>query len=247
MTPTATEVHVNTTATHATAQHIGDRSHQCDAAATSSQQGVRAYALLDGIGSTATIREWTRRTARSLARTAAATGDAHTALTRVYDRVAAEPGRDNPFQEPPAACAVVAVPRPDGVLSVAWCGDVRAYLLTGGQLEQLTVDHNRRQVLIDHGRAPGPYDRNLVTSYLGSTETTPGEGERDLIGVALRPLGGRLLLASDGAYEPLEDSARDLSQYLAGAPADAARAFVRAAVAHAPVRADNATVLVADV
>ncbi|MCX4451730.1 hypothetical protein [Streptomyces sp. NBC_01789] len=102
-------------------------------------------------------------------------------------------------------------------------------------------------MLIDHGITPGPYDRNLVTSYLGNTETSPEDGERDLIGSTVRPLGGRLLLASDGAYEPLEDSARDLSQYLSGAPTEAARTFVQAAVAHAPARADNATALVADI
>jgi len=63
--------------TYATAQLIGDRSHQCDATAVSTApSGARAYALLDGIGSSDEIRDWTRTAARRLARTAARRGDA---------------------------------------------------------------------------------------------------------------------------------------------------------------------------
>ncbi|MET8030595.1 hypothetical protein [Streptomyces avermitilis] len=56
----------------------------------------------------------------------------------------------------------------------------------------------------------------------------------------------RLLLASDGAYEPLEDSARNLANYLDGNPKQAATDFTGAAIEHAGSYADNATVLVAD-
>ncbi|GAA2946406.1 MULTISPECIES: PP2C family protein-serine/threonine phosphatase [Streptomyces] len=232
--------------THATAQHIGSRSHQCDATATYTHHGLRAYALLDGIGSTTTVQAWTRYTARRLARAAATTCDALVGLTRVYHQAANEPGRDDPFVELPAACAVVAVARTDGILTVAWCGDTRAYLLVNDKLEQLTVDHNMRQLFIDEGLPYGPYARNQVTSYLGNTDTDPPPGERSLIGVTLRPSAGRLLLASDGAYELLEDSCRDLAQYLTGTPAQAARNFTQAAIDHAALHADNATVLITD-
>jgi serine/threonine protein phosphatase PrpC len=232
--------------THATAQLIGSRSHQCDAAAVRTVNGIRAYALLDGIGSSDDIRDWTRDAARRLARAAATMADAEAGLTHVYRQAAAEPGRDNPFAELPSAVAVVAVARPGNLLTVAWCGDSRAYLLADGKLERLTTDHNMRQVLLDQGLTPGIYARNRVTSWLGNTATVPEVGEQPLIGAAVRPLSGRLLLASDGAYEPLEDSCLDVAQFLDGTPAQAARAVVRGAIDRAPLRADNATALVAD-
>jgi serine/threonine protein phosphatase PrpC len=232
--------------THATAQLIGSRSHQCDATATFTSGGSRAFVLLDGIGSSDEIRDWTRGMARRLARAAARLGDAEAGLAQVYKEAAAEPGRDNPFEESPSAVAVVAVARPGNLLTVAWCGDSRAYLLVGGRLQRLTTDHNMRQVLTDQGVTPGPYARNRVTSWLGNTEAVPQPGEQPLIGATVRPLGGRLLLASDGAYEPLEDSCMDVAGFLGGTPAQAARGLARAAIDRAAFHADNASVLVAD-
>ncbi len=230
--------------TYATAQLIGDRSHQCDATATYTHNGVRAYALLDGIGSTTAIRDWTRTAARRLAHAAAHNGDAEAGLRHLYNRYAAEPDRRNPWTDEPNACAVVAV-HTGGKLTVAWCGDSRAYLLLGGELQRLTEDHNMRRV------APRWGSRNQVTSWLGSNAT-----DRQLLQEVGHPAiesltrdlpdGGRLLLASDGAYEPLEDSCRNLATYLTDSPATAARTFTQAAVDHASSHADNATALVAD-
>ncbi|UQA91468.1 PP2C family serine/threonine-protein phosphatase [Streptomyces halobius] len=60
----------------------------------------------------------------------------------------------------------------------------------------------------------------------------------------------RLLLASDGAYEPHHDAGHHLSDYLTGDPGEAAAHFTETAVALAlandPTHADNATALVAD-
>ena len=60
--------------------------------------------------------------------------------------------------------------------------------------------------------------------------------------------GTRLLLASDGAYEPLDDSGTAIPGLLAGGTVqEAARRLVEAAVEHAdPEHTDNSTVLVAD-
>ncbi|MDT0387830.1 PP2C family protein-serine/threonine phosphatase [Streptomyces dubilierae] len=239
--------------THASAQLIGDRSHQCDATATATgPNGARAYALLDGIGSTDEVRDWTRQAARRLARTAAYHADAETGLRAQYGRYAADPDRQGPWARQPDACAVVAVTSPRW-LTVAWCGDTRAYLLVGGRLIRLTQDHNLRRVLPpneDHGGG----NRNIVTSYLGSVETdqeVKGRYGHAAIETTTRQLeNSRLLLASDGAYEPLEDAGLDLSGYLVGDVAETARAFVDTAVATARAvadpYADNATVLIAD-
>ncbi|MFJ6722491.1 PP2C family protein-serine/threonine phosphatase [Streptomyces sp. NPDC091259] len=226
---------------HATAQLIGGRSHQCDATATFTYRGTRAYALLDGIGSTEEVQTWTRTAARRLARAAACSG-ALVGLRAVHAARAAELARAGWYAEyMPKAVAVVAVAAPGRELEVAWCGDARAYRLptTTEQLSRMTTDHNRRQQLLDMGVDPGPYSRNIVTSYLG--DTSPHAP----IGFVTAPNSGRLLLASDGAYEPLEDAERSLGDYLAGFPQRAARTVVSAAIAHAGSRADNATVLVA--
>lgn len=225
---------------HATAQLIGGRSHQCDATATytDAATGARAYALLDGIGSSEAVQKWTRSAARRLARAAAVRGDAEAGLRAVHAVAAAERRRDDVS---PSAVAVVAVAVPGGQLQIAWCGDARAYVLSGGQLWPLTKDHNLRQHLLDCGvdDVP-PFARNRVTSYLGDLSETP------VIAAVTCAQRGRLLLASDGAYEPLKDFGRDLAAYLAGSPVRAARALVKAAVEHAPGYADNATALVAD-
>ncbi|MFE9769802.1 PP2C family protein-serine/threonine phosphatase [Streptomyces sp. NPDC005808] len=229
---------------HASAQLIGDRSHQCDATATYTHNGARAYVLCDGIGSSDEVRDWTRTAARRIARAAARSADAEAGLRAVYDSYAAEPERSDPYADTPNACAAVAVTAPGKPLTIAWCGDVRAYTLTpGGTLQCLTADHNVRRVFQG--------SRNVVTSYLGSAKTdeqTKFRYGHPAIESASGPAEAcRLLLASDGAYEPLEDSARNLANYLDGNPEQASTDFVTSAVEHAGSYADNATVLVADV
>lgn len=235
--------------THATAQLTGTRTYQCDATATAATpHGGRAYALLDGIGSTPAIRCWTRTAARRLATTAARHGDAETGLRHLYNRYATNPARRDPRRNLPAAAAVVAVHNPGQPLTIAWCGDVRAYLLTGTALARLTNDHNLRRVHPPrHGRPGG--NRNIITSCLGAAWTddeTLNQCGHPIIETVTRPGRGRLLLVSDGAYEPLEDGGLDLADYLTGTPTVAARGFAQAAVDHAGPHVDNATVLIAD-
>ncbi len=229
---------------YATAQLIGDRTHQCDATATAAgPHGVHAFALLDGIGSTGEVRDWTRAAARRLARSTAYHADAETGLRAQYKRYAADPDRQGPWAMKPDACAVVAVTG-GGWLTVAWCGDVRAYLMVRGTVQRLTADHNLRRVHPPNG------NRNVVTSFLGNTESDAEVKDRyghpAIESVTRRLENSRLLLASDGAYEPLEDSCRNLADYLVGDPGETARGFVQAAIDHASAHADNATVLVAD-
>lgn len=235
--------------TYATAQLIGDRSHQCDATATYTHHGVRAHALLDGIGSTDTIRDWTRTAARRLARSAARHGDAETGLRALYNRYAHEPDRQDPWGFGPTACAVVAVTAPGRPLTVAWCGDTRAYLLVRGTVRRITQDHNLRRVYPPND-IHGGGNRNIVTSYLGSPDTDQEvknlHGHPAIEAVTVPAEDCRLLLASDGAYEPLEDSLRNLADYLIGDPRTAARDFVTSAIEHASAHADNASVLIAD-
>ncbi|MFI9772095.1 PP2C family protein-serine/threonine phosphatase [Streptomyces sp. NPDC052415] len=231
--------------THATYQLIGNRSHQCDATATYTHNGARAYVLCDGIGSSDAVRDWTRTAARRLARTAALQADAEAGLRAAYEAYAAEPDRQDEHTryDLPAACAVVAVTAPGRPLTVAWCGDARAYVLSPrGTLHRLTEDHNLRRVFRG--------SRNRVTSYLGATETDAERkaqiGHPAIESVTRDMENCRLLLVSDGAYEPLEDSNRGLADYLTGSPKLAARSVAAFAVGHAGPHIDNATALVAD-
>lgn len=248
---------------YATAQNIGGRSAQCDATAVrSGNGGVRAFVLLDGIGSSAEVREWTRRAAVQLAVAAARRGDAESGLRAVYNRYAADPDRQVPYlrRYMPSAAAVVAVTRPGQPLTVAWCGDCRAYLLQGGIVRRLTEDHNLRRVYPPTATFPDGGNRNVITSYLGgpaTDEDARNEYNHPAIETGTVRLTGtaRLLLASDGAYEPHEEAGHDLYVELDDDPlTSAVRDFVDLAVDTARKArpadqhryVDNATALVAD-
>jgi serine/threonine protein phosphatase PrpC len=234
---------------YATAKHIGGRSHQCDATAVvAAPHGVRAYALLDGVGSTPEVARWTRGAAHRVAALAARHRSAEAGLRAAYDHYAAREEPVSPFApQLPHAAAVVAVTAPGEALSVAWCGDARAYLWSGPEeVTRLTDDHN-------HRRAHPPYGpSNVLTSCLGSSQTDAEVRLRhghDTVESVSRHLGrrcGRLLLASDGAYEPIEESTFDLVDLLPGEREDVAETVVAIAAETWGGAADNATVLVAD-
>lgn len=231
---------------HGTAQLTGTRSHQCDATATrATSDGGRAYVLCDGIGSDDAVRDWTREITQRLAVLTARTLQPHEAITRVQGEITGEPGWDFIV---PGACAVAAVTGPDALLRVAWIGDCRAYLLhPDGRLQRLTSDHNQRaEIEAAGGKAPR-WARNIVTCCMGHPRGAD----------ALIPdwttvhdrTGARLLLASDGCYEPIEDAGLDLAADLGlyDDPLEAAKHLVATAVAVADAKhTDNATCLVAD-
>ncbi|MFG2404242.1 PP2C family protein-serine/threonine phosphatase [Streptomyces brevispora] len=239
--------------THATAQLTGGRDNQCDATAVyTTPNGTRAYVLLDGIGDTEHVREWTRAAARRLARTAARHGDADSGLRAVYAAYQAEDLRQDVYARDyaPMAAAVVVVTAPGKPLSVAWAGDSRAYLLVDAKLQRLTNDHNLRRVYPPCATYPEGGNRHRITACLGSWQTDEDAmdyaGHPAMESTTVPARKCRLLLASDGAYEPIQDNGADLRTYLHGTPANVARDLVETAIAWAGTRPDNATVLIAD-
>jgi serine/threonine protein phosphatase PrpC len=124
-------------------------------------------------------------------------------------------------------------------------GDSRAYCLTGGILEQLSVDHSYVQELVDAGQistadARDHPRRNVVTRALGVDESPrPDYWLR-------RPSAGeRYLLCSDGLSSEVDD---DMIRAVLLAPtsaADAAAELVRRALEAGGK--DNVSVLVLDV
>jgi serine/threonine protein phosphatase PrpC len=251
--------------TYATAQNTGTRSEQCDATAVRTIGGARAFALLDGIGSSPEVRAWTRNAAGRLAERAARHGDAETGLRGLYDTYAADPFRQDHYlaRYEPKAAAIVAVTTPGSrLLTVAWCGDARGYLLRRGITLRLTQDHNLRRVWPPTANNPHGGNRNMITSCLGSAltdEQVKQQYGHPAIESTTQLLDGpcRLLLATDGAYEPHEDAGHDLVVELGYEPlAPAVRQFVDLAVATSEnacravdptdIHADNSTALLAD-
>ncbi|MEY9840692.1 mucin-2 [Streptacidiphilus sp. EB103A] len=234
---------------YATAQHTGDRSHQCAAAAVStSREGVRAHVLLDGGGDSAEVRERTVTAARRLARAAARSGDGEQALRRLHtahraERAGAGP---RPHQDLPGTRALVAVTVPGRpLLTVAWCGDVRAYRMDEDrQVHLLTLDEDPNR---DH-----PCDASCPDSTGDGARAHRGHRA---VGTATAPAAGRLVLMTHGAYDPHQQVRHPLDDLLTGTPAQAATALVHTAVhrsytvarfEHRRPCADNATALVAD-
>ncbi|WP_104161765.1 PP2C family serine/threonine-protein phosphatase [Arthrobacter sp. ZGTC212] len=124
-------------------------------------------------------------------------------------------------------------------------GDSRTYRLTGGALEQITVDHSEVQELVDMGQITPDEAlihprRHVVTRALGTGSDT----QADYWLIPVEP-GDRLLVCSDGLTGEVSDG--QLQQILSSVanPQDACAAMVQAALRSGG--RDNITVLVVDV
>ncbi|MGW6393284.1 hypothetical protein ACWFR1_22885 [Streptomyces sp. NPDC055103] len=208
------------------AQSHGDQTYQCDAYAVrrNRRTGRSAFVVLGGVGDTPDVQRFTQRFAPRIAHDATLHGDPVRALrsaraaAKIAYRAAAHP------EEPsgPTATAVVAVlDSRYPLVRIAWCGDARAYRLGSiGTAVKLTEDHTRAEQLHRHGLA---VDRRLALA----SGVTMGRISQRLVE---RRHVRRILLASSGAYAPLEKWDR-LSAILSTAdrPKEAAAQCVREA------------------
>jgi protein phosphatase len=93
-----------------------------------------------------------------------------------------------------------------GTLFIGGVGDSRAYLLRGGNIEQLTTDHSLVQALIDAGtltpeEAVHHRYRNVLYRYLGSKEGGAGTHPKQI-----QPQrGDRFVLCTDGVTGGVND------------------------------------------
>ena len=115
----------------------------------------------------------------------------------------------------------------DRRLYLAHVGDSRAYLLRGGQLRQLTIDHTWAEEAIRAGRAPEEIrthpNRGVIMRYLGIDPTVNIDTRyRDAAGEIVDTLqagplflepGDTLMLCSDGVSDSLD--ARQVAEFLA--------------------------------
>jgi len=138
------------------------------------------------------------------------------------------------------AAAVVAVCA-QGVLHIANLGDSRAYLVRGNRPEQLSRDHTvaatlfaQEQFTAEEARSH-PL-RNRLTAVVGARRPV----QPAYRALALRP-DDRILLCSDGLWEPVTDT--EIAAICRGAtPADCARELIR--LANDRGGRDNVTVIV---
>jgi len=141
---------------------------------------------------------------------------------------------------------VSAIIRVGDKVAIAHIGDSRIYLLRGGELSQVTIDHTFVQRLIDSGRiteaeAKVHPRRSVLMRVLGDVDANP---EIDTMIVTTEP-GDRWMLCSDGLTGVLaRDDIHDLMTADAGAE-DIARSLMNGSLdGGAP---DNVTVVVANV
>jgi protein phosphatase len=127
-------------------------------------------------------------------------------------------------------------------LVIANVGDSRAYLIRGGQIQQLTRDHSLLQQLIDEDElTPDEVQnfrrKNVIMRSVGADEFV----EVDLFRRDVHP-GDSLLLCSDGLYKYFPDPNELARLALAGATAQAAQQLVQ--IAKQRGGSDNITVLI---
>ncbi len=132
-------------------------------------------------------------------------------------------------------------------LFLAHVGDSRAYLLRGGELEQITRDQTLVQQLVDQGSIqPEAAARHPLRHVLAHAVGSDGV---DRLPSDLRHLkladGDRLLLCSDGLSDPLDDQEIAAQLATAKSPRAACEALIAAALEGGGP--DNITCLVADV
>jgi protein phosphatase len=89
---------------------------------------------------------------------------------------------------------------------IANVGDSRAYLVNRGGIKQLTKDHSQVQELVDAGKLTSDQSRhsvgrNVITRAIGASTNV----QVDTYSVSLSP-GDRLLMCTDGLWEPVEDA-----------------------------------------
>ncbi|MBB4949558.1 serine/threonine protein phosphatase PrpC [Kitasatospora gansuensis] len=195
------------------AQSRGLRNEQCDAFAVHRNRasGVWAFVVCDGIGDDEEVAEFVQHFAPFLARSAAATGTPGHAIRLGRDAVPGWMESTGSWVAGTTAVVVTWHPTWTG-LRVGWAGDSRAYAISPTGLgELLTTDHNLAQRKRSRNQPVGPHDHHNLLSDLGYGEIGELTVSRDRV--------DRLLLCSDGAYQPMEETGGRLAGGFGAYPA----------------------------
>jgi serine/threonine protein phosphatase PrpC len=160
---------------------------------------------------------------------------------------------DSP-KDPPETTIVAALVQ-NGVATIGWVGDSRAYWFAPGVSQPLTHDHSWINDVVDAGEmseeeasaAPGAH---AITRCLGvpDADNEDGEATQPSVSRFTLPGAGRLLLCSDGLWN-YAPQAGQIAALLVQSPPDADAATVsRSLVGYANAQGgrDNITVVIAD-
>ena len=207
------------------------------------------YAVADGMGGAAAGEVASALAIEALnngfSRTDLATADelisaAQAANRAVWDEAEAHPEMRG------MGTTLVAIALVEGPeLAIINIGDSRLYVLQGGQLRQITFDHNLVAEMVAEGRiTPAEAEvhprRNIMTRALGVEPEVP----IDLFVEEPQP-GDRYLLCSDGLPREVSDDRIAAVLRSLASPQDAAKALVEEAKGNGGN--DNITVVVVDV
>ncbi|WP_062517501.1 PP2C family protein-serine/threonine phosphatase [Demequina gelatinilytica] len=213
--------------------------------------GPHLLAVADGMGGAA---GGDIASSIAIARLAALEGEAHgpddaldelkTAISDAHAQIV-ERARNDP-ELSGLGTTVTALLRSGSTLSMAHIGDSRAYLLRGGDLEQVTTDHSFVQHLVDTGRlsvadAEHHPKRSMLLRVLGDIDAdVPVD-----ISVRETHPGDRWLLCSDGLSGVVSKDTMRTTMLEVEDPGDCADALVGLALsAGAP---DNVTCIIGDI
>lgn len=213
--------------------------------------GAHLLAVADGMGGAA---GGDIASSIAIARLAALEGEAHgpdDALDELKAAIAdahaqiVERARNDP-ELSGLGTTVTALLRSGSTLSMAHIGDSRAYLLRGGELDQVTTDHSFVQHLVDTGRlsaadAEHHPKRSMLLRVLGDIDA---DVPVDISVRETRP-GDRWMLCSDGLSGVVSRDTLRQTMLEVEDPADCADALVGLALAAgAP---DNVTCVIGDI
>jgi serine/threonine protein phosphatase PrpC len=132
-----------------------------------------------------------------------------------------------------------------GLVALCHIGDSRAYVLSGGEFQQLTHDHTLVQSLVDDGRisadeaATHPQRSLLLRALDGSNDVEPDLSLREA------QAGDRYLLCSDGLSGVVSEQTLHRVLATVAEPDDAVRQLIDLAIKGGGP--DNITCIVADV
>jgi serine/threonine protein phosphatase PrpC len=174
---------------------------------------LRLYLVADGMGGQERGEQASGMAAEIIPRVVASgvesKAEAKKVLLKALDeanRAIVQAGRSQPAGRRMGTTAVVAVQLDDQVY-VTGLGDSRAYLVRGGKVEQLTVDHSVAQALVSSGVLSADEARHspwqhVLHKFLGCAEMAEGPDVRPF-----KPLpGDRLVLGSDGLTNHVTDA-----------------------------------------
>lgn len=126
-------------------------------------------------------------------------------IVQANDEIIAQGALDKDYKNM-GTTIVVALWRKGGEMFIAGVGDSRAYIIRGGEIKQLTIDHSLAEALVQAGTISRDEARehkfkNVLWKYLGSREV--GEGPD----VYAEPVaaGDRYVMCTDGLSGVVSD------------------------------------------